>query len=181
MERHRITTPRDPDFAPLFRLYQSAFPLHEQRTRAAQEGVLSHPDYFCWALRERGAFAGLLLVWEGPGFRYVEHFAVAPELRGGGLGARALAWLTGQGAPVILEIDPPVDEISVGRRGFYLRCGFSENPFPHVHPPYRAGFRGHPLVVLSAPGPLSRGQYDRFAAYLAGTVMSDCAPPLTEA
>ena len=32
--------------------------------------------------------------------------------------------------------------------------------------------------MLSAPGPLSQGEYDRFAAYLAQTVMSDCVPPL---
>ena len=110
----------------------------------------------------------------------MEHFAIAPELRGGGVGARALAELCGQGIPVILEIDPPVDEISIRRQHFYERCGFAKNPFPHVHPPYRKGFRGHPLVVMSAPGVLPQETYDHFAGYLQNTVMSDCVPPLEE-
>ena len=91
-----------------------------------------------------------------------------------------LAELCGQGIPVILEIDPPVDEISIRRQHFYERCGFAKNPFPHVHPPYRKGFRGHPLVVMSAPGALTQETYDRFAGYLQNTVMSDCVPPLEE-
>ena len=173
-----LKDPAGPRFEAALQIYRQSFPLHEQRTEAAQRARLGHPAYRFTLLEEGGRLLGILLYWEGPGFRYVEHFAVRPELRGGGAGSRALAAFTGQGVPVILEIDPPVDEISRRRRGFYLRCGFAENPYPHVHPPYRAGFQGHPLVVLSAPGPLSLEEYRRFAGYLAQTVMSDCRPPL---
>ena len=178
MDFIRLTDPSNPRFGTASSIYEQSFPLHERRTRAAQAARLTHPEYRFTLLEEDGRLLGILLYWEGPGFRYVEHFAIAPELRGGGAGSRILAEFTGQGVPVILEIDPPVDGVSIRRKGFYLRCGFRENPFPHVHPPYRAGFRGHSLVVLSAPGPLSQGEYDRFAAYLTQTVMSDCVPPL---
>ena len=180
MDFIRLTDPAAPEFEAAFALYEVSFPLHERRTRSAQAARLSHPEYRFTLLYEGDQFQGILLYWEGPGFRYVEHFAIAPELRGGGVGARALAELCGQGIPVILEIDPPVDEISVRRQHFYERCGFAKNPFPHVHPPYRKGFRGHPLVVMSAPGVLTQETYDRFAGYLQDTVMSDCVPPLEE-
>lgn len=36
---------------------------------------------------------------------------------------------------VLLEIDPVVDAVSEARLGFYKKCGFLENPYPHVHPP----------------------------------------------
>ena len=140
MEFIRLTDSADPEFETAFALYEGSFPLHERRTRLAQEARLSHPEYRFTLLRENGHFQGILLYWEGPGFRYVEHFAIAPELRGQGTGAQVLAELLGQGVPVILEIDPPVDEVSIRRKHFYERCGFVENPFPHIHPPYRKNF-----------------------------------------
>ena len=37
-----------------------------------------------------------------------------------------------------------------------------ENPFAHVHPPYHAGFSGHPLVVMSHPRALTEAEYLTF-------------------
>ena len=34
---------------------------------------------------------------------------------------------------MILEIDPPVDDISIRRRGFYERSGFVENPLMRMY------------------------------------------------
>ena len=76
----------------------------------------------------------------------------------------------GRGKPVILEIDPPVDRVSIDRRHFYQRLGFVENGFAHVHPPYRAGYQGHRLVVMSRPA-ISAETYGLFADYLNHTVM----------
>ena len=86
-------------------------------------------------------------------------------------GSRALELLGQRGKPVILEIDPPIDDISLRRKGFYERAGYQENPFTHVHPPYREGFAGHPLVVMSYPRQLEREEYDRFYQYLCSVVM----------
>ena len=116
-------------------------------------------------------------LWEGEGFYYVEHFAVRPDLRGQRLGGRALEQLIARGKPVVLEIDPPEDQVSRRRQGFYERCGFCANPWRLVLPPYRAGFKGHPLVVMTCPEPWSRTQYETFAAFLRHTVMADCGCP----
>ena len=56
---------------------------------------------------------------------------------------------------------------------FYEGCGYKAAPFAHVHPPYHRNTPGHELVVMSAPGPLSREAYESFRAYLENTVMKD--------
>lgn len=121
-------------------------------------------------------FGAPVQYWEIGGFYYIEHFyiehfCILPELRNRHYGQRALELL--QPMPLILEIDPPVDAVSVRRKGFYERCGFVENPYAHVHPPYHKGNHGHDLVVLSRPAVLTQAEYDRFRKYLDTVVMKD--------
>ena len=87
----------------------------------------------------------------------------------------ALEALCAQCGLVILEIDPPVDEISIRRKGFYERAGYAENPFFHVHPPYHKGMEGHELVVMSSPSAISPDMFGKFTDYLKNTVMKGCA------
>lgn len=174
MRFERVTAPDHPLFEGAFQLYERSFPTHERRTRDRQERVLSHPDYRYEVITRDGAPAGILLSWEAGDFLYVEHFAVAPELRGGGVGSLALARLIGRGKDVVLEIDPPVDETARRRQHFYEKAGFFANPFPHVHPPYRPGFSGHGLVVMTAPAPWEGKKYEQFLSFLQHTVMEDC-------
>ena len=107
MEHIRIIAPGDPGFDWLYDLYMQSFPVHEQRLRERQEGVLGHPEYHCDLLCQGETRVGLLMWWAGPGFRYVEHFAIAPQLRGQSWGSRALREFLAEGDPVVLEIDPP--------------------------------------------------------------------------
>ena len=174
MEFERITRADHPDFDRAFALYEKSFPIHEQRTREKQEGVLSHPEYHSEVITDQGRFVGILLFWEYPQGRYVEHFAIDPDLRGQSYGSRTLEALAQRGAPIVLEIDPPVDPVSVRRQHFYEKLGFVSNPFPHVHPPYRPGFRGHDLVVMTFPRTWEEEEYAAFAGYLGNTVMDDC-------
>ena len=173
MEHIRIIAPGDPGFDWLYDLYMQSFPVHEQRLRERQEGVLGHPEYHCDLLFQGETRVGLLMWWAGPGFRYVEHFAIAPQLRGQSWGSRALREFLAEGDPVVLEIDPPEDPVSRRRKGFYEGLGLVSNPWPHIHPPYRLEFSGHALEVMTVPGGWDEGQYRRFARYLDETVMAD--------
>lgn len=85
MDFIRLTDPAGPEFETAFALYEVSFPVHERRTRSAQAVRLSHPEYRFTLLREGDRFQGILLYWEGPGFRYVEHFAM-PGAAGRGSG-----------------------------------------------------------------------------------------------
>lgn len=81
---------------------------------------------------------------------------------------------------IILEIDPPVDEKSKRRMGFYERVGFLPNSFEHIYHPYHNGIKGHELVVMSYPEKLSISEYDLFFQYLKSNAKS-LIPPLSEA
>ena len=168
-----VSSPLHPLYSRAMELYALSFPYHEQRRPSSQERILKNSEYNFLLIMDEGRFSGLMLCWETAGFIYVEHFCTAPEIRGRGIGAEALALLAQSGKKIILEIDPPVDEISRRRKNFYERAGFAENPFAHVHPPYHAGFPGHPLVVMSCPRALTDAEYRAFDGYLKIVVMKD--------
>ena len=171
MEHIRIIAPGDPGFDWLYDLYMQSFPVHEQRLRERQEGVLGHPEYHCDLLCQGETRVGLLMWWAGPGFRYVEHFCVRPELRGRRYGAKALEELGRDGKTVVLEIDPPVDDISIRRRHFYERLGFVANPYEYIHPSFRKPFTPHQLILMSYPGPLTYDEARGFADFVRETVL----------
>lgn len=172
MHLERITSPEHPLFQQALALYQLSFPPHEQREMPSQRAIMRHPAYHFDAICQDGMFIGEALSWKIGAFRYIEHFCILPEMRNKRYGQRALALLL-QAHPLMLEIDPPIDEISLRRKGFYERCGFVANPFPHVHPPYHPGNHGHALVVMSAPAPLTQKDYDAFNCYLQDEIMKD--------
>ena len=74
-------------------------------------------------------------------------------------------------AKVILEIDPPEDEISIRRLHFYERLGFTANPHEYTHPSFRRPFHPHRLVLMSRPGALSDDEARRFADFIRERVL----------
>ena len=169
----RLTSGNDPDFATAFALYATSFPVHEQRDLAHQRVAFTAQDYHFDIIEDDGRFVGILLYWDMPQYLYVEHFAIDAGLRGKQYGSRALTQLCQQGKPVILEIDPPVDDISIKRQHFYEKLGFVANPYPHVHPPYKEDLAGHSLVVMSYPAAIDKTLYDAFLRHLTNTVMGE--------
>lgn len=167
----RLQDHTDKVFEMAMQLYQQSFPVYEQRLLQDQKAVLAHAEYHFDLLYDQHEFIGLLMYWETDKFIYVEHFCTAVELRGRGYGIQALQLLAHPYKPVILEIDPPIDDISIRRKAFYERAGYRANGFYHVHPPYRADYTGHELVVMSSPHLLSEECYHEFFEHLQNTVM----------
>lgn len=168
----RVTVPEHEMYQKALELYHISFPAHEQREAVSQAEILGDEAYHFNLIYEEAFFVGLVLCWETERFLYVEHFCILPEMRNRKYGQKALELLKQQGKTVILEIDPPVDEIAVRRKGFYERCGFVENPYPHIHPPYHRGNSGHSLVIMTAPGSIGQEEYDAFRGYLEAHFMA---------
>ena len=168
----RLTSGDSPIFENAMQLYHISFPAHEQRESKSQEFIMEHRDYCFTVVLDQDEFVGAILYWETNTFIYVEHFFIDPARRNSGYGREILKWLSAKKKTVILEIDPPVDEIAVRRKGFYERAGFVANPFPHIHPPYLENTPGHKLVVMSCPAQLSEDVYNEFNSYLKETVMA---------
>ncbi len=167
----RITAPFHPMYKQALELYQISFPLHEQREALSQAEILHEDAYHFDLLYDAEVFVGIILYWERKNDLYIEHFCILPEMRNKQYGQRALSLLQKKQKTLILEIDPPVDAISIRRKGFYERCGFVENPYHHIHPPYHKGNNGHELVIMSSPMPISQSVYDDFRAYLQDKIM----------
>ena len=171
MHFERLTAVDNEIYLKAMELYKISFPYHEQRTAASQTQIMENREYQFNLIYDEGDFVGILLCWETGSFIYIEHFCIDPDKRNRQYGQRALALLGQRGKTVILEIDPPVDDVSIHRKGFYERAGFWVNSFNHVHPPYHEAHQGHRLVVMSCPEPLAEPEYDIFNLYLKNTVM----------
>lgn len=171
MELLRIRDTADPRFAESMEYYKVSFPEHEQREAQSQRDIMGENDYCFYIALHEGRPVGSILCWETEEFIYVEHFYVYPSERGRGFGSEILRILGEKGSTVILEIDPPADSVSIRRKAFYNRCGFKENPYPHVHPPYHERNSGHKLVIMSYPSEITQREYDSFNSYLKDTVM----------
>lgn len=167
----RLAEASEPNCSLYMELYNASFPFHEQREPISQKKIMSRTEYRFDRLYDGPEFIGLMLNWESDQFIYVEHFCILPSKRSLGYGQKALQLLSERGKPVILEIDPPIDDISIRRKAFYERAGFCANNYLHVHPPYHVGYDGHELVVMSLPRELTPEEYDHFFQYLCKVVM----------
>ena len=101
----------------------------------------------------------------------LEHLAVEPVLRGHNYGARILHDLCRRAGRVILEIDPPEDEISRRRRGFYERNGFVYNEYDYIHPSYLRPPQPHRLMVMSYPEAISPAEFEAFRTFARGVAV----------
>lgn len=162
----RLTVNEGPVYTAAMKLYAESFPIYEQRTPKAQKKVMACEPYQFLLIYDGDCFVGFLTCWETDAFIYVEHFCVDPQLRGQKYGQRALKLLHSRGKTIILEIDPPVDTISIRRKRFYERLGYKENSFPHVQLRYREGYGDFRMTVLSYPKELSTTEYAAFVQYL---------------
>lgn len=139
-------------YAQFEQLMESAFPVEERRSHENQRMVTdTNANFHPCALLQNKEFVGLITYWQGPGFVYVEHFATLPSLRGGGLGREALALLFSRvGCPVVLEVEPPLDDLKQRRIRFYERNGFQlwQNS-SYLQPPYQKGLSPVRLLLMA--------------------------------
>lgn len=122
--------------------YTGSFPPDERRPFPLLRCLIDEQDLFAiGALLQNETYIGFLSYWDFETFRYVEHFAVDPLARGGGLGGKCLnLFLSQSDKPVVLEVELPEDEMSRRRIGFYERHGFVLCQHPYYQPSYYGEF-----------------------------------------
>ncbi len=172
MDTVRLTGVDSPLYKEFEAIYKVSFPIFEQRTTAQQVSAFASPVYHLDCITEAGEVIGFIAWWDFAYGVYIEHFAIHPRLRGKGYGGDILNhFIRQRNKPVILEIDPVVDEISAARLRFYKGYGFVENPYTHTHPAYRPEYNPHSLVILSTEGVLRAEDYEQFNNDLKTVVM----------
>lgn len=139
-----------------WQLCEEAFPAEERRTLEAQTQLLRNSIYRFITLHAEGELVGFMGYWQLTGFVFLEHFAVTPTARGKGIGKRALEKL-GEVVQqtLVLEVEPPFNEMAQRRINFYERSGFHLNPYPYAQPPYSPEKPWVPLLLMTYPERLS--------------------------
>ena len=160
----------DKGWAEAWALYEASFPDCERWDGTGYDRAFGDPHFEADGIWRGDEFIGILFHWNAGDYRYVEHLAVSPRLRGQNMGSKALAAFC-QGRRVILEIDPPEDEISVRRQHFYQRLGFVANPYAYIHPSFRRPFHPHRLVLMSYPEALTYEEARGFADFIREQVL----------
>lgn len=150
----RITEQLFPEVYPVM---EESFPSDERRSYEDQMALLKEEDYVMLGLWEGEDFIGFIAGWDFGGFVYGEHLAVTPEKRNGGLGDRMVkAFLERFGKPFFIEVEPPEDELTRRRIGFYERNGFVLNDYDYVQPSLGEGKEPVPLRIMTWPRGMSR-------------------------
>ena len=143
------------EFDSIYREMQKNFIPEEIRDYGEAQKVMQNECYSLYHILCDDTRVGFISVWELPEFAFVEHFVIYEGYRNKGLGERTLAILKNKFDKILLEAEPPEDEIKTRRISFYKRCAFHENPHDYVQPPYRKGDFGTRLILLSYPEILS--------------------------
>lgn len=155
-------------------LYENSFPLAEIRKEYDHLRACEDARFFPLSAWEGSELVGLMFFWEWDSYRYLEHLAVNPDMRGGGYGSQLLRYLRDSDHTTILEIDPLSNELSLRRLQFYERSGYTLTPFRFVHLPYRIDGKEEELLILSYPKMLTKEQHNDFLKFVNEEVIMYC-------
>lgn len=154
-------------FEQIFQILESSFPTDEYRTREEQKALLFDPAYRLYGAREADRVIAFIAVWELDAVLFIEHLAVHPACRNGGIGAGLLRQIVDQSdKTVCLEVEPPLSQMAARRIGFYKRNGFFLNEYPYIQPAMSKGRNPVPLMVMTYGHPVEEASFEQIKSTL---------------
>ena len=118
-------------------LYLTAFPPNERREFDELKKQIDNDECNVNLIFVDEKIAGFIIFWNFNDFVFLEHFAIEPELRGHGTGEKTLAKIKAlYQKTIILETEPPADEMIRRRIRFYERNGFHLIERHYLQPSY---------------------------------------------
>ena len=128
--------------------------------------------YKVWLNSEKTSF---IAIWEFEEFKFIEHFASDPEVRGKGIGKEMIAQVIKESSKtVVLEAEPAETPIQIRRIAFYERAGFNVNKPYYFQPSMREGEDGLELKILSCPSVLDEREFEKVKKTLYSEVYKIC-------
>ncbi|MDO4567578.1 MAG: GNAT family N-acetyltransferase [Clostridia bacterium] len=161
------------DFDEVFALMEASFPQNEYRPYYEQKALLDDPAYSIYTFSDMGdgAVRAFIAVWKFDDLAFIEHFAVNPRYRNGGIGAQMLREVVDSlKTMVCLEVEPPHDEFSARRIAFYERNGFRLNEYPYIQPPIAQRREAVSLLIMTWGESVSEEVFERIKATLYSNV-----------
>ena len=151
LQLNKIKSQASPYWDSLALVYHASFPIDEQRPIEDIARLIVHDHRFiAYAITDASStFVGILTTWHFDKFIYIEHFAIVPTLRSQGYGSKALqTYIAAQQKPIILEAEPPTNDITRRRIQFYQRCGLTLYEHPYIQPAYAPDRNPVPLRLM---------------------------------
>lgn len=158
----------------VWELYEESFPIEERRKVEDHLRACNDERFFPISVWDGKQLVGLMFFWEWDKYRYLEHLAVNPNIRGNGYGTQLLNYLRNSNHTIILEIDPLINELSVRRLQFYERSGYTLTPYRFEHLPYRLDGIKQELLILSYPKMITKEQHNDFLKFVGEEVIKYC-------
>ena len=141
------------EFDAVYEIMEKSFPDDEYREYEEQKELFNKPEYSVYVVDGQcgdGRIKAFSAVWEFDEFMFIEHLAVSPDSRNGGIGAAVLNALRNiSDKQVCLEVELPDNELARRRIGFYSRNGFRLNNYPYIQPPMSEGKNPVPLLIMT--------------------------------
>lgn len=163
MEKFILKDKSNAFYSQFLSLYDSSFPEFERRSHSALIETLKQKEFTQEIYVKNSKLLALLSYWTFEKFVFLEYIAVDFSLRGSGIGSKVLgAFLEQLNERIcILEIDPPMDDISKKRLRFYERLGFKQTPYKSVQA-YLRHNKGQIMDLLSYPQVLDDSAHAEF-------------------
>lgn len=159
------------DFDFFWKTYEESFPADERRSREQQIALSEVENYVIREIQSDDEIVGFITYWEFETFTFVEHFALAQGARGKGFGSDYLShFLSTCDKRIVLEVEPPKEDLQKRRVIFYERLGFHLTPYTHVQTPFVQGRNGVLLQLMTYPSAISDTEFEEIETVLFSTV-----------
>ena len=142
------------DFDVFYSEIEKSFIEDERRDSVNALRLFKDGKYEILSLMQDGKRVGFISLWNLPDFTFAEHFVIHKKYRNLGFGAMALSEIQRVYKKIVLEAEPPIEDIARRRLAFYKRNGFIENEGDYYQPAYREEGNEVRLVIMSYPSPL---------------------------
>ncbi len=153
-------------------LYECAFPSNERRCFEKYVTLCERdPDFHPGLIYTENQWIGLMWFWDFEKSAYLEHFAICPDYRNGGLGGLALDLFLRRFGTIILEVEPPRTPLTTRRVHFYQRHGLILTDDVYTHPGYETPDTPYELNLMSTTEGWPRDKIDRFFDFLFARVI----------
>lgn len=141
-------------------LFEDAFPLSERPKFDDVEDREDKNFHFMVVVNDDEPI-GIFTYWDFPEFNYIEHFAIAPELRGQGMGkATMLNFMLQHPEQVVLEIEEPNTEEAEHRLEFYTDLGFTRQSQDYIQPSYHTKKTPEIPMLIMTKYELDDGEFE---------------------
>lgn len=147
-------------------LINRSFISDERRSKEDQLKLMNREDIHLYILEDNEP-QGFITIFESEEFVLIDHLAIDPRFRGQGQGNFILKALKKYyDKPILLEVEPPSDELTRRRIAFYKRNGYVLNPYDYELPPLSEGKEPVHLMIMSEGHLLSREDFNRYVGIL---------------